>query len=96
MAVVTALAAADAFSDPEQPAAGPHRRAGLLEHQPGHQKPIHYTWRCRRSPRRAPPQQFIKTGQLMIGWADNQRRVNCKVRHGILSAEISCHVFHLS
>lgn len=68
MAVVTALAAvitvvgtvqkdaspAGAFSDPEQPAAGAHHGAGLWEHQPGHQKPIHYTWRCRRSPRRAP------------------------------------------
>lgn len=34
--------------------------------------------------------------ELMMGWADNRGRVNCKVRYGILSAEISCHVFHLS
>lgn len=106
MAVVTALAVvirvvgtvqkdaspADAFSDPERPT--PQSRSAGASARASKTNPLHLAvpWIAEASS----PQQFIKTGQLMIGWADNQRRVNCKVRHGILSAEISCHVFHLS
>lgn len=68
-----------------------------LPERQGHQTPTPPRPRQgRRSPPHAPCRSPSETAPLTIAGADRRRRVNCEVRHGVLSAEMSCHVFHLS